>query len=111
MNKILTFCRTHDYNILGARPTDTWHLNTTRLIVADGNVDQNILPIIETEKLFAGWEHTKFQAFLWVFKGKWIGFVDPLTGATIMKLQASTLPALMEKILNKFTNESTLPSK
>lgn len=110
MNKVLTFCKTHGYHILGARPTDDWHLNTTKLIDNSGAFDMEVLDIIETEHLFAGWEHSQFHAYLGKFKGKWIGFVDPLNGDTMMKLQALTIMDLQDKILTKFTtNESTLP--
>lgn len=107
MNKALTFCKTHGYHILGARPTDDWHLSTTILISPTGYVDMGVLTLIEDEKLFAGWEDSRFHAYICRFKGKWIGFVDPLSGETMMKIQAPTIPELKDKILTKFANNES----
>ena len=109
MNKVLTFCKTHGYHLLGSRADD---LSTTPIISTAGHIDIGVLTLIENEKLFAGWEHSSFRAYLAAFKGKWIGFVETYDDTPMMKLQANNLPELKDKILTKFTtNESTLPGK
>ncbi len=102
MNKILTFCRAHNYHILNSKLDDNGEL----IIYTKQGLTPEIINIISTERLLGGWQWDGYQAYIWVFKGKWLWFLH--VGDTITKLQAKTLPDLQNKIL---THASTLPHK
>lgn len=101
MNKILTFCKTHNYNILWGYVDDQGTLSVDRKYQT---LTPEVIELLSTERLFGAWGNS----YVGRFKEQWIGFL--CIGDEIMKLQAKTLPDLQDKILNKTaTHESTLP--
>ena len=99
MNKVLTFCKTHGYHIIGSTVDADGELST----YLHNTITPETIDLVTTEKLLAGWVHPEFNSYLWVFKDKWIGFVQ--VGDTITKMQATTFDQLQIAIIQKFVTE------